>query len=280
MKAFFMACLFSGFIVIPAQADIIYFKDGMKTICEERAWEEKDEVKCEYSGWVLSYQKKDVLRIIKTTPNKKSTPTGTKADSKKSTPAKNTKSASKKSTPAVKQTPPTKKSEANQTVTTKSVRKKIKTPQKRPTGPVFYDPRRPYKYWADKNSKHKNYKQAIQALAKKYNRTPEWIQSNMGDTNDLDQIHRNLSNPQAKSVAPKSAALANQKPEVLFYNPRRPYPYWTGKKSKHKSFKAAIQDLAKTYDRSPEWVKQNMGATNDLNEIHGNLKKRSAIDPK
>jgi predicted sulfurtransferase len=279
VKAFITACLFAGFIVLPARADIIYFKDGMKTICEGRAWEEKDEVKCEYSGWVLTYQKKDVLRIIKTTPNKNSTPTGTKADSKKSPPEKNTKSASKKSTRAVKQAPPTKKSEVSQTVNTKSVRKKIMTPQKRPTGPVFYDPRRPYKYWADKDSRHKNYKQAIQALAKKYSRTPEWIQSNMGDTNDLGQIHRNLSNPQAKSIDPKSSTLANQKPEVLFYNPRRPYPYQTGKKSKHKSFKAAIQALAKTYDRSPEWVKQNMGATNDLNEIHGNLKARRAMEP-
>ena len=45
------------------KADIIFFKDGMKTVCQEKAWEEGQEVKCEYEGTVLSYQKKDVLRI-------------------------------------------------------------------------------------------------------------------------------------------------------------------------------------------------------------------------
>ncbi|MGD8342198.1 MAG: hypothetical protein PVH53_01330, partial [Desulfobacterales bacterium] len=52
-------------ILLPplAQADIIFFKDGMKTVCQEKAWEEGQEVKCEYEGTVLSYQKKDVLRI-------------------------------------------------------------------------------------------------------------------------------------------------------------------------------------------------------------------------
>jgi hypothetical protein len=47
------------------KADTIYFKDGMKTVCQEKAWEEGQEVKCEYEGTVLSYQKKDVLRIQK-----------------------------------------------------------------------------------------------------------------------------------------------------------------------------------------------------------------------
>lgn len=266
MKVFITACLFAGVIVFPARADIIYFKDGMKTICEERAWEKDGEIKCEYAGWVITYQKTDVLRILKTTPSKKSTPPVKKV-------------TVKKSTPTVKQTQPEKKPAATQPETRASVRKKISSSPDQPGGPVFYDPRRPYKYWADKNSKHKSYKQALQALAKKYNRTPEWIQSNMGDTNDLAQIHRNLSDPQLKPVAPKSVTGANQKPEVMFYNPRRPYPYWTGEKSKHKSYKAAIQALAKKYDRSPEWIKQNMGATNDLIEIHGNLKKRNATDP-
>jgi len=31
-----------------AGADIIHFKDGMKTVCQGKAWEEKDEVRCEY----------------------------------------------------------------------------------------------------------------------------------------------------------------------------------------------------------------------------------------
>jgi hypothetical protein len=266
VKVFITACLFTGFIVFPAHADIIYFKDGMKTICENRAWEENGEIKCEYAGWVLSYQKSDVLRILTTTPTKNTaSPTRKKTDHTSSPDAKQ---AQPKTNPAV-----------TKTKGSTSVTKKINTSHNRSNGPVFYDPRRPYQYWAEKNSKHKSYKQALQALAKKYNRTPDWIQSHMGDTNDLAQIHRNLANPQEKPTTAKSVSGANPTPEAAFYNPRRPYPYWTDKKSKHKSFKEAIRALAKTYDRSPEWVKQNMGASNDLNEIHGNLKSRSAADP-
>jgi len=62
------ACLIAVCLAVAAHADIIYFKDGLKMICQERAWEEKDQVKCEYAGWVITYQKKDVLRILKTTP--------------------------------------------------------------------------------------------------------------------------------------------------------------------------------------------------------------------
>jgi len=130
----------------------------------------------------------------------------------------------------------------------------------------------------DKNSKHKNYRQAIGALAKKYNRTPKWVQTHMGETNDLAQIHRNLTKPQSKQTVTKALHRTNQTPEVVFYNPRRPYPYWSDKKSKHKSYQGAIQALAKKYARSPEWIKLNMGTTNDLDEIHKNLKEHRATD--
>jgi len=266
VKVFVTACLFAGLMVNPAHADIIYFKDGMKTICQEKAWEKDGEIKCEYAGWVISYQKTDVLRILKTTPSGKTVQPPPKTTANKTIPAK-------------KPTQPAKISAVSQSKTKASVTKKIKTAPDQPAGPVFYDPRRPYKYWADKKSKHKNYKQAIQALAKKYNRTPQWIQSHMGDTNDLAQIHQNLSNPQTEPVVAKPVSVANQTPEVVFYNPRRPYPYWSDKKSKHKSFKKAIQALAKNYNRTAEWVKLNMGATNDLNQIHRNLKERQAMDP-
>ena len=59
------------YLTLPASADIIYFKDGLKTICQGKAWEADGEVKCKYKGWTLSYQKKDVLRIVKTTPKVK-----------------------------------------------------------------------------------------------------------------------------------------------------------------------------------------------------------------
>ncbi|MCK7509244.1 MAG: response regulator [Desulfobacterales bacterium] len=46
-----------------AGADIVHFKDGMKTVCQGKAWEEKDEVRCEYGGGVLIYSKADVQTI-------------------------------------------------------------------------------------------------------------------------------------------------------------------------------------------------------------------------
>ena len=266
MKIFVTACLFAGLSVFPAKADIIYFTDGMKTICQEAAWEEDGEIKCEYAGWVISYQKSDVLRILKTTRTKQTPPPQQTATANKTAPAKKT-------------FQPDDKRPVPQTTAKGRVTEKIKTAPNQASGPVFYDPRRPYKYWADKDSKHKGYKQAIEALAKKYNCTPEWIQAHMGDTNDLAQIHHNLSKPQPIQTVKKALPGADQAPEVLFYNPRRPYPYRTGEKSKHKSYKEAIQTLAKKYDRSPEWIKLNMGVTNDLNEIHKNLEERKAADP-
>ncbi|MBT8365402.1 MAG: hypothetical protein KJP23_11915 [Deltaproteobacteria bacterium] len=73
MKKFVAACLFPVFLAITADADIIYFKDGMKTICQDKAWEENDQVKCEYAGWILTYQKSDVLRILKSRSSKPTT---------------------------------------------------------------------------------------------------------------------------------------------------------------------------------------------------------------
>jgi hypothetical protein len=266
VKILITACLFAGLSVLPANADIIYFKDGMKTICQEAAWEENGEIKCEYASWVISYQKNDVERIVKTTPIKQTPPPQKTA-------------AADKTAPPIKTVEPDNKPPVTQTTAPGSVPEKIKSAPNQATGPVFYDPRRPYKYWADKDSKHKSYKEAIAALAKKYNCTPQWIQEHMGNTNDLAQIHRNLTRPQSEQIVTKALPGANQTPEVLFYNPRRPYPYWTGEKSKHKSYKEAIQALANKYDRSPEWIKQNMGATNDLYIIYKNLEKRKAEDP-
>ena len=255
VKALITACLLTGVIVFPANADIIYFKDGMKTICQERSWEENGEIKCEYAGWTLTYQKADILRIVKTTRPKTSVPVNKTAPDKQTA-------------------QPANKAPVAQRTANGDATKKIKTVPNKASGPVFYDPRRSYKYWADPNSKHKTYTEAIQALAIKYKTTPEWVQAHMGDSNDLNQIHRNLAQPQPKQVSTKIQPTASAATELLFYNPRRPYPYWSGKQSKHKSFKEAIQALAKQYDRPSEWIKLNMGATNDLNEIHQNLLER------
>lgn len=254
MKKITAACLLAMFMAIAARADIIYFKDGLKTICQERAWEEGDRVKCEYGGYVIDYRKSDVLRILRTTPPE---------------PA-----PKPKSKPAV-----VKKSVPNQ-------RAKPNSPQPETGGLEFYDPRRPQKYWTSKNSKHENYNDAVRALAKQYNRSPDWIKANMGDTNDLAQIHRNLAGPEPESNSePKTNAPSTAKagpsqrpkqPNIEFYNPRRPSPYWTSADAQHKSFKDAIQAFAKAYNRSPQWIRENMGETNDLSEIHSNLHNRKS----
>lgn len=173
MKKFVAACLFPVFIAITADADIIYFKDGLKTICQERAWEENDQIKCEYAGWVITYQKSDVLRILKSTPSKPNTQPAVKGPIKE----------------------PKKDQVKIQTTPAGAIKKQIGPGKTK--GFTFYDPRRPYKYWADQNSKHKSYKEAIQALSSKYGRSPEWVQHNMGQSNDLFEIHQNLRTQQS-----------------------------------------------------------------------------------
>ncbi len=230
--------LFLCIFVLSANADIIYFKDGMKTICQEKAWEENDEIKCEYAGWVLSYSKKEVLRIVKTSTVKKTAP-------------------------------PEKKGRVRQLSTKDSDTKKISPPKA--DGNAFYNPRRPFKYWTGINSKHKSYQEAILALANHYGHSPEWVQAHMGDTNDLEQIHQNLANPALDQETAVVQPPVPKTPGIVFYNPRRPFPYWTSKALKHKSYNKAIQTLATEYGQSPQWVQKNMGKSNDLNEIHQNL---------
>jgi len=239
LKAVVVAYLFLSLIVLPVSADIIYFKDGMKTICQEKAWEEDDQIKCEYAGWVLTYPKADVLRVLKTRTKKQNTPTE-------------------------------KIGREPQIITKDSGNKKISPPIA--DGNVFYNPRRPYNYWTGKNSKHKSYKKAIQALAKQYGRSPEWIQAHMGDTNDLEQLHQNLANQVLKRETVVDPPPAQTSSGIVFYNPRRPFPYWTGKSVKHKTYNEAIQALAIEYGQSPQWVQKHMGGSNDLSEIHQNLK--------
>ena len=248
-------------------ADIIYFKDGMKTVCQDKAWEEDQEVKCEYEDMVISYQKKDVLRIqkirtekkIETSPEPK--PSAVKPTTRQKEPA-----------PAAEKTPT--KPKDSKPVAVKS----IGSPKT--NGLEFYNPRRLNKYWTSKSSKHKTFKQAIGALAEQYDRSPEWIKQQMGETNNLDEIHQNLLRSKADISATSKKPKKKTTSEILFYNPRRPRKYWSSTTAKHKTFNEAISALAAAYDRPPEWVQQNMGESNDLKEIHQNLKaKKSSETP-
>ena len=271
MKKF--ALILCAIILIPVNtgADIIFFKDGMKTVCQDRAWEEEDEVKCEYEGTILIYQKKDVERIEKTKIKKKSESLSEK-DSQM--PAK---AAEKKAVSSAEIKPaatPQKKPLAQ-----KDSRIGATKPETAKTkGLEFYNPRRPQKYWTSATNKHHSFKEAIAALAKEYDRSPEWIQHHMGDTNDLYEIHQNLSEGKLNSPVEVSGEEKEKMPETLFYNPRRPQKYWTSTSSKYNTFKEAIAAMAKEYERTPQWVQQYMGTTNNLSEIHQNLAKQKEAE--
>jgi hypothetical protein len=254
------ALAYLAIILIPLNldADIIFFKDGMKTICENRAWEEGTEVKCEYQGLVLTYQKNDVLRIEKIETEK--SPPKNQASSK-------TASGFAKQSPGITQ-PSTQKKAAP--------KKKLKSLANsagsfKTMGLEFYNPRRPHKYWTGKNAKHDTFKAAVAALAMQYGRSPEWIQHHMGTTNELDEIHRNLTSRKQNTPVKIQADDNETAPEILFYDPRRAHKYWTSATAKHNTFQEAIAALAEKYERSTDWVQQHIGNTNNLNEILQNL---------
>jgi hypothetical protein len=269
VKNFFLTYLAIILLPVNAAADIIFFKDGMKTVCEERAWEDGNEVKCEYKGSILTYQKDDVLRIEKTKIKK---------DPEKPTPAEEV--AIKPTHQAIELLPDTdtSASEENTAFHKESQSAPDDSESLKTNGLEFYNPRRPRKYWTSATAKHDTLKTAIAALAKQYDRSPDWIQHHMGTTNDLDQIHRNLANSKLNAPPAIQADEGEKLPETLFYDPRRPQKYWTSATAKHDTFKEAISALAKTYDCSPEWIQQHMGNTNDLNEIHQNLVKAKSTD--
>jgi len=245
-----------------AGADIIFFKDGMKTVCQDKAWEEDGEIKCEYSGTILIYQKKDVTRIEKATPKKEIVKPSVRNQNPIKSAAKPSVVRSQIKTTAPKKKPPKEKG-------LKPISKNNTAPDTK--GLEFYNPRRPQKYWTDAASKHNSFEEAIAALAKQYERSPEWVQHHMGETNDLNEIHQNLANSKTNAPVEIQNDDDEKVPEILFYNPRRTKKYWTSKNKKHHTFKEAISALAKEYERSQEWIQQHMGDTNNLNEIHQNL---------
>jgi hypothetical protein len=141
-------------------------------------------------------------------------------------------------------------------------------------GILFYNPRRPYKYWTGPTTKHHTLKQALAALAKQFNRDPQWIADNLGKTNNLGDIYRNLS-PSGGIASSKNKPIASPK-GILFYDPRRPYKFWTGAAAKHRTLDEALEAFAKQFDHPSEWVKAHMGQSNDLGEIHKNLMQSKA----
>jgi ribonuclease HI len=264
--------IFSFIMLLPllGNADIIFFKDGMKTVCQGRAWKEGQEVKCEYEGTVIIYQWKDVLRIQEIRTEKKAEP----PSDKEKKPAK----------PAVKEAVRTDKGTSPASQPKLSAEKELKTVSTEPAGASraigleFYNPRRPLKYWTSATSKHQTFKEAIAALAKQYDRSPQWIQQHMGETNDLDEMHRNLASSRVNAAVDAKAAIVKKSSDTVFYNPRRPHKYWTSATAKHKTFKEAISALSAKYERPAQWVQEHMGDSNNLSEIHQNLKNQKLLE--
>jgi len=229
--------------------DTIYFKDGMRTVCQSRAWEEKDEVHCEYEGGLLIYSKRDVAQIEKGP--------SVEADTGLKTNREQNVQPQPQATVAVSSPPAAAPSSAL-----------------RPSsGVLFYDPRRPKKYWSSPTTHHDSYRDAIAALAAEFDRPEQWIEENMGDTNDLEEVRDNLSaRKQQISSAPAGPGHDAEGGGIEFYNPRRPQKYWTAQDARYNTFSEAIEALAREFGKSAAWVETHMGDSNDVDLIRHALR--------
>ena len=146
----------------------------------------------------------------------------------------------------------------------------------------FYDDGREYPYHIGPGRDFKTREAALEALAKQYHQSEEWVNRRIGDQTDLDGVHRILEQAAANKPekAPRSiGSAASQDSQTAsangleFYNPRREQKYWTGKMARHNTLQEAMKALAKQYGVSTEWIEANMGNTNDLDTIHRNIQK-------
>ena len=64
---------------------------------------------------------------------------------------------------------------------------------------------------------------------------------------------------------------------IEFYNPRRSLKYQTGPDRYHRTLEQALAALAETVQRSPEWVAEHIGNTNDLGQILRNLSRKKPL---
>ncbi len=146
----------------------------------------------------------------------------------------------------------------------------------RVTGIQFYNPRRHYKYQTGTKNRYHTLKEAVDDLATKFDKPPRWVEVNLGDTNDLGQIYRNLSRP-IKGVQTETETESTTA-GILFYDPRRAEKYWVSSESRCQTLAEAVGILAEQYEQTPDWVIAHLGETNDLVEIHRNLARSAATE--
>jgi hypothetical protein len=240
--------------VRPALADIIYFKDGMRTVCDGKAWEEKDEVRCEHEGGILVYPRADLKSIEKTLPLETLPEAPLDAPPVAAVPV-----------------PPAKSDGIPPPAPPHRV---VPAPLSMPrpeSGLLFYDPRRPKKYWSSETRHHNTFREAVSALATEYDRPVEWVEQHLTDSNDLVEIRLSLEEKLSGNDDLAAPPEDTSQISMDFYNPRRPQPYWTSDAARHTTYASAIQALAREFSETPEWVEAHMGESNDLHQIRRSL---------
>ena len=239
-------CCFLLTSPVVSVADIIYFKDGMRTVCQGRVRIENDEVKCDYKGVVLSYRKIDIEHIHETVP------TGETDEPPASAPV--------TELPAAAGVP------------------ELETPTApAQVGTAFYDPRRRHKYWSSPTARHDTYEEAVNALAREFGRSPAWIEAHIGQTNDLEQIRRNMTRAaETASSAPPPSPSVEPVGEASFYDPRREYKFRISATRGFHTYREAIEALAQEYGAVPRWVEENMGSSNNISTIRENLERKKS----
>lgn len=262
-------------------ADKIYLKDGSIEV-SERVWQSD-----KYIHFILKGTTDVTIRYAKTIVDRVlidgvEVPIAVPAaDAKKDVPAPVQAGGSifQKETPAqpkVTEDQPAAPAEKQSAIRKKPAIQSNTTDQKRAAkhkGISFYDPRRDMRYWASRQSKHSTLSAALAALAKMYGQSVSWVETYMGEENDLGVIHQNLMMNQGQRETMARDETKVHKPYYgQFYNPGQKQPFRIGPNKLFKNQAAAVKALAQQYGRSIAWVQDNFGQSNELATIHDNLK--------
>jgi pyruvate/2-oxoglutarate dehydrogenase complex dihydrolipoamide acyltransferase (E2) component len=235
-----------------AAADTVHFKDGMRTVCRDRAWQEGEEVHCEFDGGVLIYPLADVLRIEKSpAAPRESHAVEDDADAPAAPPLSSAAPGPPAAAPQRKPPPP--------------------APTEDPAGAAFYDPRRSKKYWSATDQQHDTFSEAVSALAEEFGRTPRQIEEQIGDSNDLGEIRRRLRSAPGNAAA-GGAPETDELSGLRFYDPRRPLKYATAPERGHRTYEEALAALAAEFQKPPAWIEAHLGESNDVGAIRQRLR--------